>query len=215
MESIRTDKQVKTHRVDLEDGRVIVANLRYDDSCKNGHNSFAITCDVYEPRAQRGEPSLVNDHTGKRVWLSSCGCQHDLIREHFPALADVIKWHLTSADGPMHYVANTVYWAEQAAPPGPKHYEPEELCNVCQVAEHDACAGNPVCPCCRDTMARPIREARPGSPDPATALEYARRTAVWPDATVDQLLDEKALAARLPILLEAFARDMVSLGFVF
>ncbi len=31
-------------------------------------------------------------------------------------------------------------------------YEPEELCNVCMIHEHDTCANNPVCPCCRDSM---------------------------------------------------------------
>jgi|SRR5271157_2539590 len=36
-----------------------------------------------------------------------------------------------------------------------REYEPEELCNVCMVPEHDTCANNPVCPCCRDSMREP------------------------------------------------------------
>lgn len=44
------------------------------------------------------------------------GCIHDEIARYFPELAPFIKWHLTNADGlPMHYVANTVYFARQYA----------------------------------------------------------------------------------------------------
>jgi hypothetical protein len=33
--------------------------------------------------------------------------------EYFPELKDFIKWHLVGSDSPMHYVANTIYHAEQ------------------------------------------------------------------------------------------------------
>lgn len=46
-------------------------------------------------------------------------------------------------------------------------------------------------------------------------LDYARSTAVWPDATLEQLGDEKALAERLPGLMEAFKADMEALGFTY
>jgi hypothetical protein len=39
------------------------------------------------------------------------GCIHEEIAKHFPGLAPLIKWHLCASDGPMHYVANTVYHA--------------------------------------------------------------------------------------------------------
>lgn len=51
----------------------------------------------------------------KRWVEDSGGCIHDEVAKHFPELAHLIKWHLSSTDGPMHYVANTVYWAEQGA----------------------------------------------------------------------------------------------------
>ena len=60
--------------------------IRYDDECGNGHNSFSIT--------------------------NRNGCDHDNIRNDFPELEYLIKWHLCSSDGPMHYVANTVYHAQ-------------------------------------------------------------------------------------------------------
>jgi len=68
--------------------------IRHDDSCKNGHNSFSIT----------GE---IKDKFGRDI---SGGCLHDDIVSVFPELAHLIKWHLSSTDGPMHYIANTLFW---------------------------------------------------------------------------------------------------------
>lgn len=67
--------------------------IRHDDSCKNGHNSFAITGDIR---------NATREIAG--------GCLHDDIVQVFPELAGLIKWHLSSTDQPMHYVANTLYW---------------------------------------------------------------------------------------------------------
>jgi len=66
--------------------------IRYDDQCGNGHNSFSITGDIH----------------GRNIDIG--GCVHEEIAEHFPELAKYIKWHLCSSDGPLHYVANTLYW---------------------------------------------------------------------------------------------------------
>ena len=96
-----TKKQTKQYiRTWTEDHKPhkLVVEVRHDDNCNNGHNSFAITADLY---------------IGRR--LDSCGCQHDLVVQHVPELAPFIKWHLTSTDGPMHYIANTVYHAENDA----------------------------------------------------------------------------------------------------
>ena len=140
----------KTFKKELSDGSVLVANVRFDDECKNGHNTFAITADLYE-EARRG----------KKRYLTSCGCQHDLVAIHFPELAPLIKWHLTSTDGPLHYVANTVYHAEQGK------------------------------------------------------LDYARKSAIAPDATLAELSDESWLLARLPALMVEFRAAVESLGFVY
>ncbi len=130
-------------------GAFITAKVRYDDECNNGHNSFAITADVVTPASKR------------RGDIQAGGCLHDEVARVFPELAPFIKWHLTSSDGPMHYVANTVYHAESGD------------------------------------------------------LEYARSSAVWPDATAEHLLDKAALIDRLPALMVEFKAAMESLGFTY
>lgn len=77
-------------------GAAIWAHVRYDDECGNGHNSFAITGTIRVPKQRDA---------------AACGCLHNEIAEAFPELAPLIKWHLCSSDGPLHYVANTLYHA--------------------------------------------------------------------------------------------------------
>jgi len=78
----------------------ITAHVRYDDSCGNGHNSLGVTADVYSRKSGQG-----------RWCEDSFGCQHELVVEHFPELAPLIKFHLCSSDGPMHYLENSLYHA--------------------------------------------------------------------------------------------------------
>jgi hypothetical protein len=74
------------------------AEVRFDDNCKNGHNSFAVTgYGWYDSWKSRDS--------------DFGGCCHDEIEAVFPELKHLIKWHLMSSDSPMHYVANTVYHA--------------------------------------------------------------------------------------------------------
>jgi hypothetical protein len=77
----------------------IIADVRYDDNCGNGHNTFAITADIQ----RQGKNGKWYDDAG--------GCCHDEVAKHFPELAPLIKWHLCSSDGPMHYAANASYLA--------------------------------------------------------------------------------------------------------
>ena len=77
-------------------GARMQVEVRYDDNCRNGHNTFSITATVARPRRRDCE---------------ACGCLHDDIAAVFPELAPLIKWHLVSDDGPMHYTANTVFHA--------------------------------------------------------------------------------------------------------
>ena len=81
-------------------GRIMKVDLRFDDACHNGHNTFAITAYITHPgtREARGD------------W-DACGCLHDEIRQYFPELAHLIPWHGCTTDGPLHYVANTLYLA--------------------------------------------------------------------------------------------------------
>lgn len=75
---------------------LIVAEVSFDDQCRNGHNSFAVTGHTYIP--------------GQNDWESG-GCIHDSIAKKFPELKHLIRWHLVDSDQPMYYVANTVYHA--------------------------------------------------------------------------------------------------------
>lgn len=115
METTLVKHQVQTHkRETIIEGELalVVVEVRYDDECGNGHNTFSMTADIYEQYRQLGEPSVTLSN-GRKAWLCSCGCQHDVIARVFPELNHLIKWHLTSTDGPLHYYENTMYWAEQ------------------------------------------------------------------------------------------------------
>ena len=74
-------------------------NIRFDDECKNGHQSFSITADVYTAESRRQKD------------IAAGGCLHEEIEKVFPELAPLIKWHLVDTTGPMHYLANTCYHA--------------------------------------------------------------------------------------------------------
>jgi hypothetical protein len=176
--------------------------LRFDDECRNGHESFAITATIDEQINGR-----FRDYMG--------GCCHDEIVAHFPELAHLIKWHLTSTDGPMHYLANTLYHADEHGPNKAYVYftgdndplnigdNKERLLRYCG---EDIARQAESMPCYRVEW------------DEKTAktcnLEYARSSAVWPDATIDQLRDKALLESRLPELLSSFHLDMIRCGFV-
>jgi hypothetical protein len=103
MESTLTKNQTKVYpwKVYTEDGETyrIRAVVRYDDRCGNGHNSFSIT----------GEIQRKGDNG---AWYAEAyGCLHEDIARRFPALAPLLKWHLCNADGPMHYIANSLFLA--------------------------------------------------------------------------------------------------------
>ena len=76
--------------------KTMIVEARFDDRCKNGHSTFSITGQI----GAGNNPDV-------------CGCIHDEIAIHFPELKKYIKWHLTSTEGPLHYVANTVYWTKK------------------------------------------------------------------------------------------------------
>lgn len=112
--SVLTKKQEKRFEVERLDGGIVVAIVCHDDECDNGHNTFSITAMVFDRRDRLpGEPSRVNSN-GVRLWLGSCGyCHDEIIRafDKFPEVTSAIKFHLFSTDGPMHYLANTLFLA--------------------------------------------------------------------------------------------------------
>ncbi|MBN30026.1 MAG: hypothetical protein CMB34_05120 [Euryarchaeota archaeon] len=94
----------------------MVVELRFDDNCKNGHHTFSITCDIYEGTKDVGG-----------------GANHDLIGEVFPELLPLIKWHLCSTDGPIHYPTNALYLAGTKDCYGRKKGEPARWDHVALV----------------------------------------------------------------------------------
>lgn len=161
----------------------IRAELRYDDSCKNGHNTFAITGEIERWQADSGR------------WADdSGGCIHDDIAKHFPEYAHLIKWHLTSSDGPTHYVENTLYWLGWKGWCDGKSTSPPNL----QHARN--CAVWPELP---ESFLAPLL------PGGITGGQH--------NGLFRQLENpiKEALAARLPALMQEFKRDMEALGFIY
>lgn len=77
----------------------ITVTIRLNDECKNGHQDFAITADIYEA----GKPKT------DRYFISG-GCCHDDIAKAFPEFIPFIKLHLCDYEGiPMYAVENGFY----------------------------------------------------------------------------------------------------------
>lgn len=95
------NQTIKARRELPGDRASLTVTLRFDDECRNGHESFAITAEERE----RGR-------------VEACGCLHERIAEVFPEFAPLIKWHLCSTDGPLHYIANTLFAAGDRDPFG-------------------------------------------------------------------------------------------------
>jgi hypothetical protein len=85
---------------------------------------FAITLDEYK-----------HARVSERGWLAG-GCQHEQVRIYFPELAPFIQWHLCSTEGPMHYIANAVFWhdchhgTQKYAKPGDREHAHTYLANT-------------------------------------------------------------------------------------
>lgn len=102
-------------------GATLRVEMHFDDDCGNGHNTFAMTAEVREQGARD---------------IAAGGCLHDDIARIFPELAPLIKWHLVSTDGPMHYVANALYHAGDRDHSGKRKGEPRAWESVLQFGEN-------------------------------------------------------------------------------
>lgn len=178
----------------------LVARVRWDDDCGNGHNTFSVTGDLYVD--------------GR--WESG-GCLHDLIAERVPEVAHAIPFHLCSPKGPMHYEANVIYHAGDRDHHGLRKGERKPLLRggVEPVYEwrtkdgklpHQAVPGmSHVEPDAEPITFYPTQKMWVGV-GKERELDRARRCAVWPEATDAELMAEpeelrEALRARLPGLI--------------
>ena len=184
--------------------------LRFDDECGNGHNTFSITAEVRRPRARD---------------IDAGGCLHDDIARIFPELAPFIKWHLVSTDYPMHYIANTVYHAGDLDHNGLRKGEVRQIRNgkTGQLAwimqgtrtqYHDG--DTPP----TDTVIASWQPWCHTGEGKERQLDHARSSACWPDAPDSILCADRAtltatLHARLPALLDAFKAAISACGFIY
>jgi len=226
-ESILIKKQTKVYgpKIYTEHGCTykLTVTVRYDDSCGNGHNTFSITAMQYR-----------KSHNG--AWVEdSCGCMYETIAARFPELAQYIKWHLTSSDGPLHYITNTVYLVGDRDCWGLRKDELRQIINGKTkkpswelVARHKVT--HEVIPSYKlqkytdaDTAPECEYELIWQSWDKVgegkvRELDKARRVAIWPDATDEELIApglKERLEARLPGLMQEFKATVEGLGFIY
>lgn len=82
-----------------KDGNQMTIKIRLNDECKNGHQDFAITADIWE----KGKPKT------DRYCIMG-GCCHDEILKAKPALKIFVDLHLCDYKGiPMHAIENGFY----------------------------------------------------------------------------------------------------------
>jgi hypothetical protein len=77
----------------------MVVTIAFHDNPRNGHNTLHITGEVSSAKSRR------------RRDIEAGGLMPDEIRKVFPELAEFLPWCGCSQDGPMHYLANTIYLA--------------------------------------------------------------------------------------------------------
>ena len=188
-------------------GDITTVTIRYDDQCGNGHNTFSVTASGPD-----------------------CGgCCHDQVAKYFPHLKKYLKWHLTSSDGPLHYIDNTIFHAGDRDCWGGKKGEvrwvefglkgknglPVVDKNGKAVAWKELDEAQTVAAQIGAEVVEVPWRFHEGK---ERELDAARKTAIWPDATDEQLTAEpeelrKMLEARHGKLMKEFRADMIELGF--
>lgn len=229
--SVTVKSQSKQFRADyMNDGKpeTLIATVRWDDQCSNGHNSFSVTATIYGPDVYRGEETIVHK-SGKKLWCFAGGCRHDEIAKRLPELAHLIRWHLFDPSGPMHYVTNTVYLAGERDHWGLLKGEFRQHTSRGKY-QADGVEGVPhwrlEAPEVREIYAheKPAPVTLEWVPAGITGegkereLDLARSAAAWPDATDNDLTApnlEGRLISRLPALVAQMRRDIEALGFTY
>lgn len=228
-DSTRAGRQVRYFATAYDNNRAaLVVAVRWDDECRNGHNHFSITGDLYRTAYNvMGAVTWINGKLGEPkpvgMRLEACGCLHDEIAAHFPELAPLIKYHLMTPKGPMHYFENTVFLAGDRDCWG--YRTGEQRRNKAGLpmwqlsyskAKELGYASTIVA-----TAEKPCDEATPWLQEgKARELDLARSAACWPDAPDEVLCQapevlKQQLHTRLPSLVTTFQVEVQKLGFVY
>lgn len=212
-------QELRLEKVFVENGQKFIhdAVIRYDDRCGNGHNDFSITGTLWRDRRTPNTEST----------LECCGCTHDTFAKCFPEYAHLVKWHLFSSDGPLHYIANTLYHASDKDYNGLREGETRQLRKGKNGPLSWILTPDKELPKYVDSEEQPT-ETVTYKYEPwlivgkgkERDLDAARSCACWPDAPDEVfLLPEDELKAklqeRLPSLMAEFKKDIESLGFVY
>lgn len=89
----------------------IYVDIHLNDQCKNGHQDFSITGDIYKG-AGKADRNFI---TG--------GCIHEDILEHFPDFAQFVSLHLCDVYGaPMYAIENGFYHLQNSSAEIAKNY---------------------------------------------------------------------------------------------
>lgn len=110
------------------EGNTMYIDIRLNDECKNGHQDFAITADIYK----KGKPKIDKYHI-------MGGCCHDEILKVHPELKIFVDLHLCDYKGiPMHAIENGFYFLRDGfneVKPGSDEFK-QKFCEYYRVTPH-------------------------------------------------------------------------------
>jgi 23S rRNA pseudoU1915 N3-methylase RlmH len=87
----------------IGDNKMLYVSIRLNDECKNGHQDFAITGDIYRSLTSKADK-----------YFDMGGCIHEEIEKHFPKFKMFIDLHLCDYSGaPMYPTANGLYHMQE------------------------------------------------------------------------------------------------------